>query len=376
MSTLVIDNIGLLVTNDPSSATVRDAALVVRGRARRRRSSAPAARPPTSASTRAGAASSRASSTATRTSSSPASAATSSPRGWRARRTPRAASARRSPRRARRATSELRALAHARRARGAAGGHHARRDQVRLRPRRRQRGSARARSPPTLTDDVTFLGAHVVPRGRRDADDYVALVCGDDARRVRAARALDRRLLRDRRVRRRAVARGPRRPAAPPGLGLRIHANQLGPGPGVQLAVELGAASADHCTYLTDADIDALAGSDTVATFLPATDFSTRQPYPDARRAIDAGVQRRDRDELQPRLELHDLDGVLHRARRARHADDRRGGARRRDARRRPRAAARRRRPPRAGRARRRGAARRAVLRAPRLPPGRAARRD
>jgi imidazolonepropionase len=74
------------------------------------------------------------------------------------------------------------------------------------------------------------------------------------------------------------------------GLGLRVHGNQLGPGPGVQLAVELGAASVDHCTYLDDADIEALAGGDTVATFLPATDFSTRQPYPDARRAIDAGV--------------------------------------------------------------------------------------
>src|SRR3954464_9008651 len=70
------------------------------------------------------------------------------------------------------------------------------------------------------------------------------------------------------------------------GLGLRVHGNQLGHGPGVQLAVELGAASVDHCTYLSDEDIDALAGSDTVATFLPATDFSTRQPYPDARRAI------------------------------------------------------------------------------------------
>ena len=74
------------------------------------------------------------------------------------------------------------------------------------------------------------------------------------------------------------------------GLGMRVHGNQLGPGPGAQLAVELGAASVDHCTYLDDEDIEALAGSDTVATFLPATDFSTRQPYPDARRAIDAGV--------------------------------------------------------------------------------------
>src|SRR4029078_7739802 len=72
--------------------------------------------------------------------------------------------------------------------------------------------------------------------------------------------------------------------------GLRVHANQLGFGPGVQLAVELGAASADHCTHLTAADVAALGGSETVATLLPATDFSTRQPYPDARRLLDAGA--------------------------------------------------------------------------------------
>jgi imidazolonepropionase len=74
------------------------------------------------------------------------------------------------------------------------------------------------------------------------------------------------------------------------GLGSRVHANQLGYGPGAQLAVEHGAASADHCTYLTDEDVDALAASDTVVTFLPASDFSTRQTYPDARRVIDAGA--------------------------------------------------------------------------------------
>src|SRR5262249_42882717 len=68
------------------------------------------------------------------------------------------------------------------------------------------------------------------------------------------------------------------------------HANQLGFGPGVQLAVAEDAASADHCTYLTDDDIEAVAASKTVATFLPASDFSTRQPYPDARRVIDAGA--------------------------------------------------------------------------------------
>ena len=74
------------------------------------------------------------------------------------------------------------------------------------------------------------------------------------------------------------------------GLGLRLHANQLGHGDGVRLGVELGCASVDHCTYLNDADVDALAGGTTVATLLPATDFSTRQPYPDARRVLDAGV--------------------------------------------------------------------------------------
>ncbi len=74
------------------------------------------------------------------------------------------------------------------------------------------------------------------------------------------------------------------------GLDVRLHANQLGHGPGVQLAVEFGAAWADHCTYLDDKDIEALAGSQTVATLLPGVEFSTRSPYPDARRLLDAGA--------------------------------------------------------------------------------------
>jgi imidazolonepropionase len=83
------------------------------------------------------------------------------------------------------------------------------------------------------------------------------------------------------------------------GLIPRIHASQLGPGRGVLLAVELGAASADHCTFLTDADVDALAAAapsgdadpaGTVATLLPGAEFGTRQPYPDARRLLDAGA--------------------------------------------------------------------------------------
>ncbi|MEA2188101.1 MAG: imidazolonepropionase [Solirubrobacteraceae bacterium] len=141
-----------------------------------------------------------------------------------------------------------------------------------------------------LTDDVTFLGAHAVPQeydGR--ADEYVELVCGE----MLAACARDARWI-DVFVERGAFDAGQGRAVLDAGraagLGLRVHANQLGPGPGVQLAVEMGAASADHCTYLDDADVEALADSDTVATFLPATDFCTREPYPDARRVIDAGA--------------------------------------------------------------------------------------
>jgi imidazolonepropionase len=76
------------------------------------------------------------------------------------------------------------------------------------------------------------------------------------------------------------------------GLGLRVHGNQLGHGPGVRLAVEMGAASVDHCTYLSDEDVEQLAAASetTVATLLPGVEFSTRSPYPDAGRLVDAGV--------------------------------------------------------------------------------------
>ncbi|HZG48495.1 MAG TPA: imidazolonepropionase [Thermoleophilaceae bacterium] len=141
-----------------------------------------------------------------------------------------------------------------------------------------------------LTDDVTFLGAHAVPpeyEGR--ADSYVELVCGEMlAACAPHARWID--VFCERGAFDVDQSRAVLRAGARAELGLRVHGNQLGPGPGVRLAVELGAASVDHCTYLDDEDVEALASSETVATFLPATDFSTRQPYPDARRAIDAGA--------------------------------------------------------------------------------------
>ncbi len=142
-----------------------------------------------------------------------------------------------------------------------------------------------------LTDDVTFLGAHAVPpeyEGR--ADEYIELVCGEMLTACAPlARWID--VFCERGAFDAEQSRAVLTAGASAGLGLRVHGNQLGHGTGIQLAVEMGAASVDHCTYFDDDDIGALAGGETVATFLPATDFSTRQPYPDARRMIDAGAR-------------------------------------------------------------------------------------
>ena len=144
-----------------------------------------------------------------------------------------------------------------------------------------------------VTLETTFLGAHVVPA--EYADDragYIDLVTGPMlAACAPYARWVD-------------VFCEPGAPTAfdgdearhvlvagmAAGLSPRVHGNQLGHGPGARLAVELGAASVDHCTYLSDADVDLLAGCRTVATLLPMVEFSTRSPYPDARRLLDAGV--------------------------------------------------------------------------------------
>ncbi|MCH3975426.1 MAG: amidohydrolase family protein [Bifidobacterium tibiigranuli] len=202
-----------------------------------------------------------------------------------------------------------------------------------------------------FTPETTFLGGHAVPEEYRpvqagddarsgssvphfgDRDDYVHLVCGpmlDAVVREGNARWSD-------------VFCEPHSPyafdgdetcamltaAKQRGLGIRVHGAQLGPGPGARIACELGAASVDHCTFLTDDDLDALAATwlgkqpgawaemsaetssaassaasskmqpaasalerqyGTVATYLPAVEFSTKQPYPDMRRAIAAGV--------------------------------------------------------------------------------------
>ncbi|NSC22096.1 imidazolonepropionase [Streptomyces albus subsp. chlorinus] len=139
-------------------------------------------------------------------------------------------------------------------------------------------------------DEVTYLGAHVVPpEYASDPDGYTALVAGEMleacAPHARWVDVFCEEGAFDEDQSRAILTAGKAR-----GLTPRVHANQLSYGPGVRLAVELGAASADHCTHLTDADIDALAQGSTVATLLPGCEFSTRAVYPDARRLLDAGI--------------------------------------------------------------------------------------
>ncbi|MGA0945610.1 MAG: imidazolonepropionase [Candidatus Nanopelagicales bacterium] len=142
----------------------------------------------------------------------------------------------------------------------------------------------------TVTEETTFLGAHVVPAEYADRpDDYVDLVAGEMldacAPHARGADVFIERGAFDSDQARRILEA-----AKAKGLGLRVHANQLTQGAGVRLAVEMGAASVDHCTHLGDDDIEALAGSGTVATLVPGAEFSTRSTYAPARRLWDAGA--------------------------------------------------------------------------------------
>jgi len=147
-----------------------------------------------------------------------------------------------------------------------------------------------ARIAGEFTDHVTFLGAHVVPAEYLSrTDDYVDLVCGKMLDAVEPfVTAIDVfceegafTVEQSRRILEAGALRG---------LRTHIHAAQLGPSESVKMAIELGVTSVDHGTFITDGDIDDLSATGTVLTLLPGSDFSTRQPYPDARRFIDAGV--------------------------------------------------------------------------------------
>ncbi|WJY69010.1 imidazolonepropionase [Corynebacterium auris] len=137
-------------------------------------------------------------------------------------------------------------------------------------------------------DDVTFLGAHLVPPGA-DAEEYVTEVVGPMLDAVKGhVQWID--VFCERGAFTEEQSRRVLEAGKNAGLGVRVHGNQLGEGPGVRLAVEMGAASVDHVNYLSEADIELLAGSDTVATLLPACDLSTREQLAPARALLDAGA--------------------------------------------------------------------------------------
>jgi imidazolonepropionase len=139
-----------------------------------------------------------------------------------------------------------------------------------------------------LTGEVSYLGAHVVPAGI-DRTEYLELVCGPMLRACAPhAKWVD--VFCEQGAFDEDESRAVLTAGLAAGLLPRLHANQLTAGGGVRLAVELDAASADHCTHLSRSDIEALAGSNTVATLLPLVEFSTRSPYPDARSLLDAGA--------------------------------------------------------------------------------------
>ena len=137
----------------------------------------------------------------------------------------------------------------------------------------------------------TFLGAHTVPpeyQGRRN--EYVTLIVEEMLPSfVGLARFCDvfceREAFTDEECRR-ILTR-----ARELGYQLKIHADQLTPSGGARLAAELGAVSADHLDYATDADLDALRDAGVVATLLPGCSYTLRSPYPQARRFLDRGLR-------------------------------------------------------------------------------------
>ena len=142
-----------------------------------------------------------------------------------------------------------------------------------------------------LTQETTFLGAHIIPKEySAQADEYVDLVCGPMLEAAKPhAKWID--VFCDKGAFTPDQSRKILKAGMSKGLLPRIHANQFEPGEGVTIGVELDAASVDHATYLSDADIDLLSGSSTLVTLLPAAEFSTRSHYSDARRLFEAGVK-------------------------------------------------------------------------------------
>ncbi len=138
----------------------------------------------------------------------------------------------------------------------------------------------------------TFLGAHAVPpEYRNDREGYLRLV-GDEmlpeVARARLAEFCD--VFCEEGVFSVAESEWLLARARAVGLRLKVHADELTPLGGAELAARRGATSADHLLCVTDAGIDALAASGTIAILLPGTAFYLGVPYAPARRLLERGA--------------------------------------------------------------------------------------
>jgi imidazolonepropionase len=138
----------------------------------------------------------------------------------------------------------------------------------------------------------TFLGAHTIPFDYRERrEEYVDLVVNRMLPEV-ASRSLAEYC--DVFVERTAFtideARRILGEARRLGLKVRVHADQITPGGGAELAAEFNASSADHLDHISEEAIGRMLESGTIATLLPGVSLFLGEPMPDARRLIDAGL--------------------------------------------------------------------------------------
>ncbi|MFN8177217.1 MAG: imidazolonepropionase [bacterium] len=154
------------------------------------------------------------------------------------------------------------------------------------------RALARASDGHPVETVSTFLGAHEFPpEFAQDREGYVRLVIEEMIPAVAATHLCEyadvfceKGVFTVDRARRILLA------ARRAGMALRLHADEFAPSGAAELAVELGAASADHLSAVSDEGVAALAGSGTIGVLLPGTTFSCRIPPANARKLIDAGV--------------------------------------------------------------------------------------
>ena len=143
----------------------------------------------------------------------------------------------------------------------------------------------------SFTEETTFLGAHVIPAEyENNRDGYINLVKGEMLNAVLPhAKWID--VFCDQGAFTVDEAREILKTGIAKGLLGRIHGNQLGDTGGAELAIELNLASVDHATVVSEKTIEALANSEVVTTFLPGAEFFTKSNYPNVKRYFELGAK-------------------------------------------------------------------------------------